>query len=403
MNKEEIDKNVKEYLKKVPCSLVLKDGGKIEICYEGLEDISHDKIKFVHEYDFEHINSENIENFYIYNGKIFSAEIDFLTEYNLYKLMQNYFGKYSGNIEEKKMEIIIYKLMSINIEQKDLKFKKDYLDKFKKVADEDISNEEKVKELKKIFQNIGLCIPKKIFVGGLYINNAATKILNNSSDHFNEFSYGEDIQFAGYEKNSSSYYNKSFNIISKDKTKTIIGGDFTKDDINEWKKSIDLKNSAIIEYTNIIDARELLDEELKKKLKIPFQMLIDKRKNLKIYLDQIKNNNLKNLSGYKNLTIGFCEEEIKKYDFPEIHKQSFKIRTPAAYIGYYTKELKKTFDDLIVGVNIKDIRNDDYNGQWTFKFNPLLNKEINITFVSCFDRAQRYDVEIYLMKQLALY
>ena len=66
---------------------IILNGGKIEICYEGLEDISHDKIKFVHEYASEHINSENIENFYIYNGKIFSAEIEFLTEYDLYKLM----------------------------------------------------------------------------------------------------------------------------------------------------------------------------------------------------------------------------------------------------------------------------------------------------------------------------
>jgi len=386
--------------KKVPCSLVLKDGGKIDICYEGLEDLSQDKIKFVEEFTSDHIDSENYENYYIYDGKIFSSEIEYLSERDNFKIMQ---GKYFGSAEEKKMEITIYKLMSINLEQKDLKFNEYYLNKFKKIANEDISNEEKASMLDKIFQNIGLCIPKKIFIGGLYIKNATKKILSNFSNYNKGYNFGEDLQFASYESNYSSYFNKSFNRISRDNNKKIIGGDITIDDINEWKKSINLKNSAIIEYTNIIDARELLDDELQKKLKIPFQMLIDKRKNREIYLKQIKNNNLTKKKGYKDLKIGFCEVVTKRYDFPEIYKLSFPIRTPAAYFGCYTEKLEKNFNDIIVGVNIIDNRKDEYNGQWTFKSNPLLTKEINITFVSCFDRAQKYVVDIYLMKPVMLY
>ena len=400
MHLESDKKEINHLKKKVPCSLVLKDGGKIEICYEGLDDISYDKIKFIEENTSDHINSDNFENYYIFEGKIFSSEIEYLSEYDNFKIMQ---GKFFRSAEEKKMEIIIYKLISINLEQKDLKFNEYYLNKFKKIANENISDVEKTKKLDKIFQNIGLCIPKKIFVGGLYIKNATKKLLNNFSNSNSGYCYGEDLQFAGYECNYSSYFNKTFNKISNEQSKKIIGGDFTIDNINEWKKSINLKNSAIIEYTNIIDARELLDDELQKKLKIPFQLLVDKRKNREIYLKQIKNHYLTKLKGYKDLKIGFCEEVTKRCDYPEIYKLSFPIKTPAAYIGYYTEELKKKFNDIIVGVNIIDNRKDDYNGEWTFEFNPLLKKEINITFVSCFDRAQRYVVDIYLMKPVILY
>ena len=90
----------------------------------------------------------------------------------------------------------------------------------------------------------------------------------------------------------------------------------------------------------------------------------------------------------------------KNCKYPEIYKKAFKVYTPAAYIGYYTENFSKKFDDIIVGVNIIDNRKDDYNGQWTFKKNPLLSKEIDITFVSCFDRAQKYTVEVYLLKQI---
>ena len=154
---------------------------------------------------------------------------------------------------------------------------------------------------------------------------------------------------------------------------------------------------------HIIDAREILDFELQKKLKIPFELLLDKKKNREDVLKKIKNNNLEKNSGYKNLTIGICKEKIKSSEYPEIYKKNFIIKTPPAYFGYQTYNLKENFQDIIVGVNIIDNRNDDYNGEWTFKYNPLLLKDIDITFVSCFDRSQKYEVEVYCMKPVTLY
>ena len=396
---DEFDKKMLEFFKKkkiVPCSLIVKDEGKIEICFDGLENIPYDKIKFIEEKESNFIDTENFEKFYMYDGKIFSSEIAFLSEYNNLKIMRE---KYVESQKEKKTIVAVYKILSINVEQRDMKFHKDYLDKFNNIANENISNEEKAKLLDKLFKSVGLCIPKKIFIGGIYIKDVTKKEYKNFFDSNINSNYGSNFSITSlFFKNS-----QTFNKISKDKNTKIIGGDFTKEDFNDWKSSLNLDNSTIIEYANIIDAREILDFELQKKLKIPFELLLDKKKNREDVLKKIKNNNLEKNSGYKNLTIGICKEKIKSSEYPEIYKKNFIIKTPPAYFGYQTYNLKENFQDIIVGVNIIDNRNDDYNGEWTFKYNPLLLKDIDITFVSCFDRSQKYEVEVYCMKPVTLY
>lgn len=399
---QNIDKLKEEYLSKkpvIPCSLIVKDDGKIDICYDGFEKIPIKDITFVEEKESNIIDVQNNEDFHIYKGQIFSSEIALLSKKDIF---QDRLNRNIKSKEEKKMLLGIYKLMSINIEQKDLKFSEYYLKKFKNIADEKTSNENKVNELDNLFQKIGLVIPRKIYIGGLYIKKSSELDIKKYFNNEKEYNLSKELKIGKIGGNYKRCSAKIFNQIGRNDNTQIIGGDISKNLYDEWKDSINLNNSAIIEYANLIEARDLLDDELQRKLKIPFKLLIDKRKNSKLYLKEIENNDLKSVSGYSNINIGKCEEIMDKYEYPEIYKKTFKIYTPAAVIGYYTKEFSETFDDIIVGVNIIDNRKDDYNGQWTFKKNPLLSKEISITFVSCFDRAQKYNVEIYLMKPYKL-
>ena len=240
---DEFDKKMLEFFKKkkiVPCSLIVKDEGKIEICFDGLENIPYDKIKFIEEKESNFIDTENFEKFYMYDGKIFSSEIAFLSEYNNLKIMRE---KYVESQKEKKTIVAVYKILSINVEQRDMKFHKDYLDKFNNIANENISNEEKAKLLDKLFKSVGLCIPKKIFIGGIYIKDVTKKEYKNFFDSNINSNYGSNFSITSlFFKNS-----QTFNKISKDKNTKIIGGDFTKEDFIDWKSSLNLDNATIIE------------------------------------------------------------------------------------------------------------------------------------------------------------
>ena len=83
--------------------------------------------------------------------------------------------------------------MSINIEQQDLKYNEYYLNKFKKISNESTSDENKAKELDELFKKIGLAIPKKIFVGGLYSENSSNSKLNKG--YKNNYDYTYDKKF----------------------------------------------------------------------------------------------------------------------------------------------------------------------------------------------------------------
>ena len=66
-------------------------------------------------------------------------------------------------------------------------------------------------------------------------------------------------------------------------------------------------------------------------------------------------------------------------------------------MGFTSKTVSESFEVIIVGFKLVSKRN-NYNGDWDIKFNPLLKKEINITFTSQFIRVEKYMIYIYLMR-----
>jgi hypothetical protein len=83
-------------------------------------------------------------------------------------------GKLGRKAEEessiKTITIVAMRILnSIRIkEEKDITFKKSFLENIEKISKLECSDEEKAKELDKIFQTTGIYVPLKVYIGGLY-------------------------------------------------------------------------------------------------------------------------------------------------------------------------------------------------------------------------------------------
>ena len=103
--------------------------------------------------------------------------------------------------------------------------------------------------------------------------------------------------------------------------------------------------------------------------------------------------NLDEYKGYDDFSKGICKEN----DIPEIYRKEIDFYAKKSF-PYTTKTVSESFEDIIVGFKLISKRDDDKNGEWDIKFNPLLKKEINITFTSQFVRVEKYMIYIYLMR-----
>ena len=148
----------------------------------------------------------------------------------------------------------------------------------------------------------------------------------------------------------------------------------------------------------MIEAKNILPNELKQKLKIPLRLVEEKYLARKKYIQIIKS--LKDIKiedeikGYDNISKRICEER----KIPIIYEKKIDIFTEAGIISYEKKIITEFFNDIIVGFKIIDERKDGLNGEWKIYTNPLLQKEIKILFWSQFVREQRFSLYIYLIK-----
>ena len=165
--KKDID--IDEFLKLspvIPCFLISKDNGRIEISIDGFDKkkIPIEKIK---ENYFKIIYQEESEESQIILDKNISSDISI---YGNNLSFNSKAKKDKRNREDNKFLVGEYKLYSLNIREEDLSFSKYYKDKFERIANTNCSDEEKAKEIEEIFTSIGYYIPKKIYIGGMLIN-----------------------------------------------------------------------------------------------------------------------------------------------------------------------------------------------------------------------------------------
>ena len=411
-NKKE-DIEVDEFLKKspvLPCFLLSREEGRVETVFDGFEKMNV-PIQKIKENSTKIVSQEStldstivIDKKYIYDLFFAIFNLNFNSKKN----------KNATNFEERKCYFIEHKLYSFNVREEDLSFSQYYIDKFQKIANSDLLATEKAHELENIFSKTGYYIPKKIYVGGML------KFRRNKLKNCDKITSSKTVKVKRIhqvnavplteEENEISSENFDFKEIFESEKTEKIGGDKACKTYEEWYKSINLSNASVIECTNIITAGDILDNDLKEKLREPLRMIEDKYSRKKKYLEYLetifKINNKNDETGeklagkkdYGNFSKGICKEN-KKSSEPFVYKERFKIDTHVSYIyPVYREKFHQRFKDVIVGFEIIDIRKDGYNGQWTIKNEPLGDKEIKMEFASCVMRGQDFFIDVYLMK-----
>lgn len=380
-----------------PCLLISKDDiGKIEMNMNCLNDIDIDKIKIISEDSFEiakrkEMNDSQTIDFsnYQFDISVIHNNANFLK-----KTKSNQKTSYKNNSIIGK-----YKLYSFNINEGDLSFNQYFIDKFNNIANDISSDTIKAKEIDEIFENQGYYIPLKIYIGGLFINKYNKENIRGIRDSL--ISLNKKLGYNQYEvefKDSIeiSSENKINQIFINENTQ-IIGGDRTEKNFDKWIKSIKIFNSNLIECTNIIEAKNILPNDLKQKLKVPLQLVEQKYLSRKKYVEIIKSLRdiiIEEEKGYDNISKGICQVS----NIPVIYVKIINILTEEKFLRCVKKNLKESFSDIIVGFKIEDNKMDGLNGEWKIYSNPLLQKEINMRFWSQISNEQDFSLYVYLMK-----
>ena len=256
-----------------PCLLISKDdNGKIEMNMNGLKDIDIDNIKIIKEEGFEMTKRKDMYDYQVIDFSNFQFDISVLHN-------NVNFSSKAKNIEKEsvKNHLLIgkYKLYSFNINEGDLSFNSYFIKKFETIANDDSSDKMKAKEIDEIFQSQGYYIPLKIYIGGLFINRYNKKNIRSIRDSLiklnknmtlveDEFLLKDGLDFSS---------GKEVNQIFLSENTQIIGGDKNEKNFEKWTKSVKIYNSQIIECTNIIEAKNILPNDLKDKLKKPLQCI----------------------------------------------------------------------------------------------------------------------------------
>jgi tetratricopeptide (TPR) repeat protein len=393
---DDLPEKLKILLSQIPCVLKLNNNG-IERYDTCLEKIKFDKMRICNENRKYTKKVQNKEN------KKFINDDEIALGLSIFKKGADFKNglKKSQKYESEETTIIAKSILySIILNKKDIKFKSDFIEEIKEIADLESSNEERAKKLEELFQNIGLYIPLKLYIGGLYTFDS--KKMNEEQKKESQNKLNADIKL---EESiiglKNSYCHKKDQEEKFDfsmKTKNYIGGEMNKD-YEEWLKSVNLDNSDFIEYSEFREIFDFLDINLQNQLREPINMIKDKYNRKMKYvktIEEIENNKgeQKYFEKKGNLIIGKFKEEK-----PDIICLREGINENSKLKSLNQKFIKK-YEDIIVGLSILNNRidqNDNKNGNFSFE-NPLLKNEINIEFKANINQSIDFLIKVYIMK-----
>ena len=335
----------------------------------------------------------NMDASILFDAAIYHNEFNFKTEIN--EMISKSYESESYSFVAK------IKIGSISILSNMINLTESFKDKIKTISNEkSYTNEEKAKNLDNLINLHGYYIPLKINFGGLFmIDSQDIKNIEEDIKKLNG-SLGINIMNKTLDINAN-YGNEVNNILNEfysNSKKNIIGGDLKKDNFEDWKLSINEKNAEIINYDNIIKITDLLDEDIKIKLKIPLKIIDEKYEKRKNYyetvnkLKQIKKSGKIKRSGNGNYELGFDN----KYN-NLIYSQTRIIKKDWGWNEWVVIANEDiSTNDIIVGIKIIPEKNND--GKWEIKENPLLNYEMSIKISSDSFRGISYKIIVYMMK-----
>jgi hypothetical protein len=365
------------------------DNNNIESYNSCLNEISKNKIEFNEENKFTSCQNDKKDNYAMVDDNEASLGISFFHNDANFKLKNSFLNKYERNSSS---FIVKRKLYSITIKEEDVTFRPLFIKKFEQIANIPASDEEKAKKLDELFKDIGFYVPLKAYIGGLY------NLGNLSEKEKMEFNYniesGLNIKadFILNQKFNKKFGQEKSNDFSQS-SKLFIGGELSNS-FEDWINSLNMKNSAIIEYTEFRKIYDFLDEKLTFKLYKPIELMKEKYKRREEYFQIIQELEKNKGNSYYSdrsdtLRLGIYEKKNKniycydKISFWQDHGIIFKKK----------KNIYQSFDDIIVGIEI--ISRTD--GKYTL-CNPILKKSTDIDFVSKRWEDMAFDIKVYLMK-----
>jgi hypothetical protein len=384
------DPYFKKYSEIFPFALRTSKEGQIEIENSMFEEISEDKLSFKKETSLNsHKTEVDEESKSSYNSD-FSISIDISIYCD---------AKFKRKVQESKehsnkIYLIGAKsnVCSLSVKRENIVFSKFFLNKIKDVAEDDLTDAEKAKELDKLFKDFGYYIPLKIYIGGYFYKDININKDNESMKKYLDFQANVEIPLVNVSGNYSSQSENYLKNFFYNENLVIKGGDINKESLDDWKLSINFDNSEIIDYSNIIKITDLindaLDKQTKKLLKIPLSLVDEKYIKRKKYFENLKelNNypNMGNIKGGDSIRNGiFKTDEL-------IYSEVIEIRN--------NKNIDYSYPDLIVGWKIdcfwQDRNKGDYSmtdpinsrrvkGIFSVKENNGLNLILEIFFLKC--------------------
>ena len=181
--------------------------------------------------------------------------------------------------------IVKSQISSLSIKRKDIIFDDSFLNKIKKIGlDESYNDKEKALQLNKIFQNYGHFVPLKIYLGGYFYQDVEEIKYQKNKEFLMDLKSKVNIKYDNIALNTTSdistSYKSFFDDLFSHESINIIGGDTSKNTLEEWKNSLNDQNSQIVGYENVISITELLNDvleyDISKKLSEPFKLINDK-------------------------------------------------------------------------------------------------------------------------------
>ena len=335
----------------------------------------------------------NMDASILLDATIYHNEFNFKTEIN--EIISKSYESESYSFVAK------IKIGSISFLSNNIQLTESFKDKIKTITNENsYTNEEKAKNLDNLINLHGYYIPLKINFGGLFILDSQD--IKNSEEEIKKLSgsLGTNLMNKNLDINLN-YGNEVNNILNEfysNSKKIIIGGDLKKDNFEDWKLSINEKNAEIINYDNVIKITDLLDEDIKIKLKIPLKIIDEKYEKRKNYYEtvnkikQIKKSGKIKRSGNGNYELGFDNKYNNLiYSLTRIIKKDWGWNE---WVVIANEDIST--NDIIVGIKIIPEKNKD--GKWEIKENPLLNYEMSIKISSDSFNEINYKIIVYMMK-----
>lgn len=435
LKKEEVEvpKEIELFLEEkiiLPCALKSEPSGNIISYIDCFKKVPISDIKFRKE-EYSEYNLFETENEFL-NKNIETLDAQAFLDISCIHCDPEFkrkVEKIDGFTKKKTSIVVKYILYTFSIDQQYIQLSPYWIGKIKDITNSNDSDEEKAKELDEIFKVIGYFIPLEIKIGGLFtynIDESKNNILKKSNSELNlkanfesYLLFQKKVENNNDESSENDKENRNTSKISvkgkgngswketDDNTKNdkyflnhskIKGGNIYAKNLDEWLNSLTFKNSEIIEYLNITKVKNILDDNLKNKLKIPLEMVDRKYKMRKEYIktfEELKNMNIHTqYKGESSISKGICEER----ECPLIVCKKFNAKSDGSLFKKLTLSVCESFNDIIVGYHINSCWHDGTNGEWNLDEDPILKKSINIYFESKRHRGESFEVFVYLMK-----